>query len=692
MVSRPGGSGSAAASSQRQDSDMKEPGAQLLHAEVEDRFGVLPNFFRLAPGNPEISASLWGFARFAYLDNPLPAVFKERLFVYLSRFCDVRYCVIRHLGFLVGLGRPAGDERAPVHTIEQALKVLRRRLPRGDQVEPHIALCTKADEPLAELPPTDSGMDEAILTCAAHVFLHSAEAPACVAALKRVLGDSRFEYLMVFLSFVQTAHFWTRVHKQLDFEEDINQLMATHELLADCLLKDPEAESCHISQKLMDELDALRQDKQRRGELAKAMEAGRGMEDRRWSNAELTAYVAEARDARRAALNVMEDAIQAKDALKESEKRLLEADRRKDEFLATLAHELRNPLAPIRNSVQIMRLPNLDGEVAEQARETVERQVTHLVRLVDDLLDVSRISRDMFELRKERVALAVIVQSAIETSRPLIEASGQELTVRLPSRTVWLHADLTRMAQSVANLLNNAAKYTPKGGHILLSAERQGKEAVVRVRDTGIGIPDDMLPHIFEMFRQVDTSHERSQGGLGIGLTLVKNLVEMHDGAVEAHSDGVGRGSEFVVRLPIAEEAPGSATEIGPESASTAPRRILVVDDNRDAADSLAMLLSHAGHDTQTAYGGAEAIEAAAGFRPDVILLDIGMPKLSGYEVARQIREQAWGKAIFLVALTGWGQAEDRSKSRAAGFNEHLVKPVEHSVLTKLLNDLKARG
>ncbi|HET6630359.1 MAG TPA: ATP-binding protein [Woeseiaceae bacterium] len=438
--------------------------------------------------------------------------------------------------------------------------------------------------------------------------------------------------------------------------------------------------------------ESLRQDTERRGELAEAIAAGGESESLlRRTNEELTRYVAEARDARRAALNVMEDAIEAKDALKESEKRLLEADRRKDEFLATLAHELRNPLAPIRNSVQIMRLPTVDSDVAEQARETIERQVTHLVRLVDDLLDVSRISRGMFELRQERVALAVIVQSAIETSRPLIEASGQELTVKLPARTVWLHADLTRMAQSVANLLNNAAKYTPKGGRVLLSAERQGREAVVRVRDSGIGIPDDMLPHIFEMFRQVDTSHERSQGGLGIGLTLVQNLVAMHGGTVEAHSDGVGRGSEFVIRLPVAEEKPASSRDgIGGDSSSTAPRRVLVVDDNRDSADSLAMLLAHGGHDARTAYDGVEAVEVAAEFEPEVILLDIGMPKLNGYDVARRIREQTWGKGIFLVALTGWGQTDDRSRSRAAGFDEHLVKPVEHKVLAKLLGDLSA--
>ncbi|MGH8193105.1 MAG: hybrid sensor histidine kinase/response regulator [Woeseiaceae bacterium] len=440
----------------------------------------------------------------------------------------------------------------------------------------------------------------------------------------------------------------------------------------------------------MDELDALRREKQRHDEPSEECVAERENEDLlRRRNAELAAYVGEARDARRAALNVMEDAIEARNSLRESEKLLLEADRRKDEFLATLAHELRNPLAPILNSVQIMRLAGTDGEVAEQARETIERQVTHLVRLVDDLLDVSRISSNKFELRRERVALAVIIRSAVETSRPLIEASGQELTVSLPSRTVWLNADLTRMAQAVGNLLNNAAKYAPEGSRIRLSAERQGKEAVVRVRDTGIGIPHEMLAHIFEMFGQVDTTQERSRGGLGIGLTLVKNLVEMHGGTVAVHSDGVGRGSEFVLRLPVAKDTarPSSEQRLG-EPSLVDPRRILVVDDNLDSAESLALLLRHSGHETRTAHDGLEAMETAAAFRPNVMLLDIGMPKLNGYEVARRIRKQPWGKSIVLVALTGWGQEEDRARSREAGFDEHIVKPVEHSALTRLLAGL----
>jgi PAS domain S-box-containing protein len=372
---------------------------------------------------------------------------------------------------------------------------------------------------------------------------------------------------------------------------------------------------------------------------------------------------------------------------------LREADRRKDEFLATLAHELRNPLAPIRNALQILRLAGNSGPIMEQARTMMERQLMQLVRLVDDLLDVSRITRGRVELRKERVELAAVVQSAVETSRPLIEAAGHELMVTLAPEPIHLDADLTRLAQVFSNLLNNAAKYTEQGGHIWLTAERHGGEVVLKVRDTGLGISADMLLKIFEMFTQVDRSLERSRGGLGIGLTLVKRLVEMHGGSVEARSEGPGKGSEFTVRLPVAmasaSHAPQPPKGEGEKTPAPAPRRILVVDDNKDAADSLSMMLSLAGMEARTAYDGLEAVAAAAAFHPDVVLLDIGLPKLNGYEAARRIREQPWGKDMVLVAVTGWGQEEDRRRSQEAGFNAHLVKPVDPVALQQMLAALK---
>ncbi len=365
--------------------------------------------------------------------------------------------------------------------------------------------------------------------------------------------------------------------------------------------------------------------------------------------------------------------------------RLRESDRRKDEFLATLAHELRNPLAPIRNGLQVLRLGGVSGEMADDAGRMMERQLAQMVRLIDDLLDLSRISRGKIELRKERVELAKVVQHAVETSRPLIDQACHELLIDVPTASIFVDADVTRLAQVFSNLLNNATKYTERGGRLNLSVQRRGNEVAVSVRDNGMGIPAHMLPKVFDMFTQVDRNLERAQGGLGIGLSIVKRLVEMHDGSVEVKSDGHGMGSEFIVQLPIVLSVaqPNYVDEQDGEPSTR--RRILVVDDNRDAAMSLAMMLKLMGNDAKTAHDGFEALEAAAAYRPDLILLDIGMPRLNGYETAKAIREKPWGKTIVLVALTGWGQEDDRRRSEAAGFDSHMVKPIEPAILEKLL-------
>ena len=375
---------------------------------------------------------------------------------------------------------------------------------------------------------------------------------------------------------------------------------------------------------------------------------------------------------------------------KQAEIALREADVRKNEFLAMLAHELRNPLAPIRNAVQILRLTEDKNEAVQSASEMMERQIGQMARLVDDLLDVSRISRGKIELRRARIELASAVNHAVEATHSLARCSEHDLTVTLPPQPMYVNADPTRLAQVVGNLLNNACKFTDKGGRIWLTVEREGQEAVIRVRDTGIGIAAEQLPRIFDMFMQVDTSLERSVSGLGIGLSLVKNLVEMHGGTVEVHSAGVGQGSEFVVRLPIMVETtkPPSPEPTESKPTITTARRILVVDDNQDSATSLAELLQLTGHDTHTAHDGVAAVEAAAAIKPDVVLLDIGLPRLNGYEVARKIRQQPWGKTMVLVALTGWGQEEDRQRSKEAGFNGHMVKPVDYAALTKILAEL----
>jgi two-component system CheB/CheR fusion protein len=376
---------------------------------------------------------------------------------------------------------------------------------------------------------------------------------------------------------------------------------------------------------------------------------------------------------------------------KRTEQALKEADRRKDEFLAVLAHELRNPLAPIRNALLLLQRGRGDATTVEQSCNILDRQVRQLVWLVDDLLDVSRISQGKIQLKLERVELAEVVQAALETSRPLIDGSRHQLTVSLPPSPVYLQADSTRLAQVLSNVLNNAAKFTEPGGRISLTAEVVGEppnQAVIRVRDTGMGIPEAVLPHVFELFVQGDHGRGRTSGGLGIGLTLVRRLVEKHGGQIEAHSDGPGKGSEFVLRLPLARDQSLPARTAAGSAAPVKPRRILVVDDNRDQADSLAQLLRSMGHEVSTAYNGSEAVQAAQADGLEVALVDIGLPGMDGNEVARRIRQQSKGKPPVLIALTGWGQEEDRQHSREAGFDQHLVKPVAPEVLLNVLAHL----
>ncbi|MES2626131.1 MAG: response regulator [Pseudomonadota bacterium] len=384
--------------------------------------------------------------------------------------------------------------------------------------------------------------------------------------------------------------------------------------------------------------------------------------------------------------------IERTEALRELTEKLTDADRRKDEFLAMLAHELRNPLAPIVNGLQIMQMSNGDGVVITQILAMLERQLGQMVRLVDDLLDNSRISQGKLTLRKQRIALATVLSNAVETSRPHIDAGGHELKLVVPPEPILVDVDGTRLAQVFSNLLNNSAKFTAQGGYIQLSVEVQARDVVVSLKDTGVGIAPDKLPKIFEMFTQEDHSLEKAQGGLGIGLTLVKKLVEMHGGSVEAKSDGHGRGSEFVVKLPVVlsvnpDFKPPLEQDKPVRSASE--YRILVADDNKDAADSLAMIFMINGSEVRTVNNGLQAVAMAETFQPDVILMDIGMPKLNGYDACRRIREQPWSEKTFLIALTGWGQDADKRRAKEAGFHHHMLKPVDLAALEKLLAGLQ---
>jgi PAS domain S-box-containing protein len=364
---------------------------------------------------------------------------------------------------------------------------------------------------------------------------------------------------------------------------------------------------------------------------------------------------------------------------------LADLHRRKDEFLAMLSHELRSPLAPISNAVHMLRLQPHEDRLQLQARSIIERQLTLLTRLVDDLMEVARITTGKVQLRHDRVTVSDIVEHAVESVRPLIDQQGHELTLSLPPQAIWLHADATRLEQVIVNLLTNAAKYTDRGGHVWLSVTQEGDECVLRVRDTGVGIAPELLPRIFDLFAQGERSLARSHGGLGIGLALVQKLVEMHRGEVEVLSV-LGHGSEFIVRLPMMLSPAQQMLAVPVETAQPTTRslRVLVVDDNVDMVESLAMLVKSQGHDVRASRDGSATLQAALDYRPEVILLDIGLPGLDGYQVAEQIRKQAALRGVVLVALTGYGQEADRQRSLEAGFDHHLVKPMDFSKLQKI--------
>jgi signal transduction histidine kinase len=382
-------------------------------------------------------------------------------------------------------------------------------------------------------------------------------------------------------------------------------------------------------------------------------------------------------------------------ALERSTAAMRQADQRKNEFLAMLAHELRNPLAPIRTAVQLLRISTLDESQRERAREVIERQVEHLVSLINDLLDVSRITHGAIALQRAPVAVNSVVERAVETARPAIDAHRHELTLHLPDRVITVDGDRTRLVQIVANVMHNAAKFTPQGGRIDVRVTLEGPNVAISVSDSGIGIAADQLPRIFELFTQVHGARTHSQGGLGIGLALVRRLTEMHGGTVTAHSDGHGHGTEVVVRLPVltTQHPAPVETPAKPETLPLMqPRRILVADDNSDAAASLSLLLQLAGHEVRTVHDGADALAVVTSFAPEIVMLDLGMPKLDGYETARQMRMLPGGHNAVLIALTGWGQWEDQLRTAEAGFDMHLTKPVGKAELFSAIEGTRRRG
>ena len=384
----------------------------------------------------------------------------------------------------------------------------------------------------------------------------------------------------------------------------------------------------------------------------------------------------------------IEERRRAQHELHVTEEALRVADRRKDEFIATLGHELRNPLNPILFAVELLRRKENQDPDVRWSHDVIQRQVVHIRRLIDDLLDVSRITRGKLELRRGVVEMNETLAGVVAAIQPLIDAGGQRLTLHRCDERVLVDADPMRLAQVFSNLLDNASKYSAANGRIEVTVERRGPDTVVSIQDDGSGIPAEHLPHLFDLFYQADRKLEHTQGGLGIGLTLVKQLIELHGGSIEATSAGPGHGSTFQVRLPLREDAKDAEPREN-RAQALQPVRIVVADDNHDSADSMAMLLRIGGHDVRTAYDGEEVVSIADTFRPEVLLLDIGMPRLNGYEVAEQLRARSWGRDVIMIAVTGWGQDEDRRRSTAHGFDAHLVKPIDQEALTRVLSELR---
>lgn len=864
--------------------DLAKATSSRFTAEVRARFGVLPNFFCTAASAPGLIEQLWGFAKSSYLDNPLPSLFKERLFVQLSRFCEIRYCIIRHVGFLVGEGRPAGDANVAPQSVEQAMALLRRPIPNSKQLEQSLAQLEGVKSAIS-IPEAESELEGALFDALTILFISPQGADRARSAVLHAVGEPTFELLIAYLAFVRTAHYWTETHPVLGIESDMVALMKSHPDLASLLLNTQDADWANSAQALRRALEELRstagallvseeryrmlvttshdilyrmnwdwsemwtldgrkqladttsldtnwieryipEDERERvtAAIQKAVASKGPFElehrvlradgSRGWvlsraipvideqggitewfgtaidltarktaeealqrsyerlervvqteavgvmfwntetgvlldanaaflkmmgyergditdgqltwekltppecyelSRAEMQQFATTGRigpyekeylrkDGSRLWLLFSGNAVGNNEAVefcvditgrKTAEEALHNADRRKDEFLATLAHELRNPLAPLRNGLQIARLQGAYDSPIARTIDMMDRQVNMLAHLVDDLLDVSRITSGKIQLRGENVNLRAALAASAEASRSVVDAHRHRLLIRPCAEDMTVYGDFDRLTQVFSNLLSNAAKYTRDGGTIELQVGREGGEAVVTVTDSGIGIPAESLSNIFDMFSQVRTHQDYAAGGLGIGLSLVRPLVEMHGGSVSASSPGPNEGSTFTVRLPLvgrtekAVVAPGSADV---QTNGKQVRRVLIVDDNRDAANSLTEILKQWGHLVATAFNGEEGVAKAAIFQPDIALLDLGMPGMDGFEAATRIRALPGAVQMTLIALTGWGQEQDRERTRLAGFDRHLLKPIDFDALRILLAEKSDRS
>ena len=610
--------------------------AAAFEADVTRRFGILPNFFRSARAAPELLEQLWGFAKAGYLDNPMPSVFKERLFVWLSRFCPMRYCIVRHVGFLLGEehGRAAGDESARPQTVDEVITLLRRPSPWGrDMTLVYASLETHRLN--GQWPAAGSQLEDEIFACAAVMFVQPARSDSARRAVIRTLGQRDYEFFSGCLAFIRTAHYWTMLHPEIESEEDMLALLRGQEELAQLLMEDSEADRSEMSERTFAELASLRE------------------------------------------LNERQELQNAKQALEEK-------DRQKDQFIAVLAHELRNPLSAIRASSYALRRLNLQDERAGPLVDRVDRQTTAIARMLEDLLDASRIAFGKISVQFEPLDLRACLRDALDEQEPRARQAGLHLTARFTEDTCYVNADRMRLRQVVDNLLSNAIKFTAAGGSVELTLAIENDAAVVSVRDTGIGFDSAFSERLFEPFVQQEQGRDRSAGGLGLGLAIAARLASLQNGSLTASSPGIGRGALFTLRLPVATRAAESPI-VGDAVEQTSPKSVLLVEDNKDLADGLAELLRLHGVHVRVAYDGPSAIKSALEAVPDIILCDLGLPGMDGFAIARACRAEASLRNIRLVAASGYNSSEDHANASTAGFDFLMTKPLTEESLRKLI-------
>jgi signal transduction histidine kinase len=602
--------------------------------EVARRFGILPNFFRSSQAAPELIQQLWGFAIAGYLDNPMPSVFKERLFVWLSRFCPMRYCIVRHVGFLLGHnhGHAAGDSAAIPQSIEEVVRLLRRPSPWQREMEPGYVLLEGLTATIETWPDAGSELEDAIFSCAAVLFVEPARSERAKRAMIHALGARRFEFFSGCLAFIRTAHYWTMLHPEIQSEDDMQILMRGHAELARLLLHDPEADRCEMGERLFNELTALR-DLHERQELERAKQA------------------------------------------------LEEKDRQKDEFIAVLAHELRNPLGAIRAAADALRLIQLLDPRAVRLAERLDRQSTAMARMLDDLLDASRIALGKVSIEIERVGLTEVLTDVLDEQQARARQAGLSMIAQFPSTPCFVKADRVRLRQILDNLLSNAIKFTPAHGTIQLSFVEEEAYAVVTVRDSGVGFDAHFADKLFEPFTQQKQGRDRAGGGLGLGLAIAMRLAKLQGGLLSAASPGINKGAVFTLRIPLANRTEDARST---HAATTQPcsKTILLVEDNKDMADTLAELLHLTGLQVRIAQDGPAAIEAALRIIPDLILCDLGLPgPMDGFAVARTCRSKAALRSVRLVAVSGYSSPQDHADARDAGFECLLTKPLTEKSL-----------